>query len=225
MPDGTPNVKRARLLALLCFEIRLNLGCSGVAEGGLSLLHECGEAGSVIYSDVRQHLAVELDSGGLKTVDELRVADVVDLGRGVDAHDPERAVLALLLLASAVGELQSALDSFLRCLVELRLGEEITACSLEYLLAAVVAFCSTFYTGHLVLLLVLRCAAGGRMRLRADLFTRLLPDRSAMTPGALRPLHHVQIRRRESCAQPLRGRRPKPACCVPAYAWSWSPST
>src|SRR5271170_5945224 len=165
MPDGTPNVKRARLLALLCFEIRLNLGCSGVAEGGLSLLHECGEAGSVIYSDVRQHLAVELDSGGLKTVDELRVADVVDLGRGIDAHDPERAVLALLLFASAVGELQSALDGFLRCLVELRLSKEITACALEDLLAAVVTFCSTFYAGHcLVLLLVLRCAAGGRMR-------------------------------------------------------------
>src|SRR5271157_5700545 len=151
--------------APFALEICLNLSGRGVAKDGFRLLHESGEACGVIYGDVGQHLAVELDSGGLETVDELRVADVVDLGGGIDAHDPERAELAFFLLASAVSELQSALYGFLRCLVELRFCEEITAGALENLFAAVVAFCSTFYAGHcLVLLLVLRYAAGGRMR-------------------------------------------------------------
>jgi len=35
------------------------------------------------------------------------------LGGGADADDPQRAVLALLLLAAGIGELQPALNRFL----------------------------------------------------------------------------------------------------------------
>src|ERR1700761_8371632 len=124
-------------------------GCCGV-ESCLGLADEGGEAGGVVHCDVGENLAVEVDIRLLEAVDELRVADAVDLGGGIDTHDPERAVLTLLLLAAAVGELESALDGFLRCLVELRFGKEITAGALEDLFAAVVAFCSTFYAGHCV---------------------------------------------------------------------------
>ena len=52
------------------------------------------------------------------------------------------------LLAADVGEFETALHGFLRCLVELGFGEEVTAGSLEDLFAAVIAFCATFYAGH-----------------------------------------------------------------------------
>src|SRR5271156_2379199 len=112
--------KGAIARALFDPEARMKLSCCGVvADGGLGLGDEGGESSSVVHGNVGEHLAVELDTGGLEAVDELRVADAVDLGGGVDAHDPEGTVLPLLLLAAAVGELESTLDGFLRCLVEL----------------------------------------------------------------------------------------------------------
>src|SRR6185312_5820122 len=105
----------------------------------------------------------EFDSGGLEAVDELRVADAVELGGGVDAHDPERAILALFLLAARVGELHAALDGFLGGLVELGFCEEITACALQDFFAAVTAFGSTFNAGHCCFsFLDFGQAAGGR---------------------------------------------------------------
>jgi hypothetical protein len=51
------------------------------------------------------------------------------------------------LPAANVGELETALDGFLRCLVELGFCEEVTAGSFEDFLAAVVTFRSTFNAG------------------------------------------------------------------------------
>jgi len=50
------------------------------------------------------------------------VGDSVQLASRRDAHDPERTVSALLLLAAGVSELQPTLDGFLRRPVELALG-------------------------------------------------------------------------------------------------------
>ena len=102
-------------------------------------------------------------------MDELRVSDAVGLGCGIDAHDPERAELALLLFASAVSELHAALDGFLGCLVELGFGEEVAAGALQDFLAAVGAFGSTFDAWHASFLLVCCGSAAGGGK---NLFTR-----------------------------------------------------
>src|SRR5271156_4779103 len=81
-------------------------------------------------------------------MDELGIANPVQFGGCADADDPKRPELALLLPAANVGELETTLDGFLRCLVELGFSEEVTAGSFEDFLAAVVSFCSTFDAGH-----------------------------------------------------------------------------
>ena len=139
-------------------------------ESGLGLLHQLGKARGVVHGDVGEDLAIELDAGLLEAVDELRVAGAVQLGSGGDADDPERAELALLLAAAGVGELEAALDGFLGCLVELGFCEEVTACALEDLFAAVIPLGTAFYAGHVVFLrfAFLRYAAGGRRSALAD---------------------------------------------------------
>src|SRR6185437_2933580 len=143
-----PQKQKAAKLAALCLNLVRKLRGGGLCQRCLGLLDEGGEACRVVHGNVGQDFAVELDSGCLEAVDELRVADAVDFSGGIDAHDPERAVLALLLLASAVSELHAALDGFLGGLVELGFCEEVTAGALQNFLAAVVAFGSTFYAGH-----------------------------------------------------------------------------
>ncbi|HVW87100.1 MAG TPA: hypothetical protein VHB50_20580 [Bryobacteraceae bacterium] len=68
-----------------------------------------------------KHLAVELDPGNFQSMHELAVRKAC-LTRGcADAYNPEGAILPLLLLAAGIGELESALDSFLRGAVQFAL--------------------------------------------------------------------------------------------------------
>src|SRR5271168_4946643 len=118
-------------------------------QGGLRLFGEGGEASGVVCGNVGEDLAIERIAGELEAVDEGRVAHAVDAAGRVDTDDPEGAILALLLLAAGVGELERPLDGLLSGLVELGFSEEVTTRALEDLFAAVVAFCTPFYTGHL----------------------------------------------------------------------------
>jgi len=122
---------------------------SGRLKGRLSLHGEGGKARGVVSGNVGEDLAIEAIAGELEAVDEGRVAHAIVAAGSVDADDPEGAVLTLLLFTTGVGELESALDGFLSSLVELGLGEEVTTRALEDLFAAIVAFCTPFYTGHL----------------------------------------------------------------------------
>ena len=72
--------------------------------------------------DIRQNLAVQIDAGGLQAVHELAVGNAGFAAGRIDADNPERAVVALLVLAADIGELQAALDGLLGCAVELALG-------------------------------------------------------------------------------------------------------
>src|SRR5579871_786904 len=134
----------AMKLELCCDFCRL-----GGFEGCLGLDGEGGEACCVVGGDVGENLAVELIASLLEAVDEGRVAHAVQLGGCADTDDPEGAELTLLLLAAGVGEHEGALDGFLRCLIELGFREEVATRALEDLFAAVAAFCTPFYTGHL----------------------------------------------------------------------------
>src|SRR3954466_5180662 len=78
------------------------------------LLGEALKGCGVFDREVSQDLAVELQARRLQAVDELVVAHAVQLGRGADADNPQRAILTLLLLASGIGELQATIDSFFR---------------------------------------------------------------------------------------------------------------
>src|SRR5580700_7193738 len=154
--------------ALPCLVCCNSVNLGGCAQSGLRLPDQRGESGCVVHGEIGEHLAIQLDAGLLQAVDQLRVRDAVDLRGGVDAHNPDGAVLPLLALAAAVGKLQPALDSFLRCLVQLGFGEEVAARPFQDFLAAVIAFCPTFYARHRNSPLVTGSAAGGEKYL----FTR-----------------------------------------------------
>jgi hypothetical protein len=118
---------------LLARGVRLGRGgASGLGDFG-----EGGETGGIVGGDVGEDLTVEGVAGELEAVDEGGVAHAVLESGGADADDPKRAILALLLLAAGVGELESALDGFLSGLVELGFGEEVAAGALEDLAAAI----------------------------------------------------------------------------------------
>src|SRR3954451_3679466 len=79
-------------------------------ERRFRLRREAGKCSGVLYGDVSEDLAIQFDSTLFQSVDERAVAHAVQLGGRTDTHDPDRAILALLLFASGVGELECALD-------------------------------------------------------------------------------------------------------------------
>src|SRR6185312_13259301 len=139
---------RGRLRGLL---LGLLLG-----DGSLGGLRESSKTGGIVIGDLRQHLAIEIVARQLQSVDEAGVAGAVGLAGRIDAHDPERAELPLLLLAPRVGEHLRALNGLLSCLVELGFCEEVAAGFLEDFLAAVSALGTAFDARHRVLLFAFR---------------------------------------------------------------------
>src|SRR3954467_4032729 len=83
-------------------------------NSALRLLGEALKGGGAFARGVTQELGVGPHPRRLKAVDELVVAHAVQLGRGADADNPQRAILTLLLLASGIGELQATIDGFFR---------------------------------------------------------------------------------------------------------------
>ena len=64
-----------------------------------------------MHRDVREHLAVERDPGEFQRVNELAIGQSLGADRSVDALDPQRAEVAFLNLAVAIGVLPGLLDS------------------------------------------------------------------------------------------------------------------
>lgn len=117
------------------------------------LLHfrdDLGEDVRMFQGDHREDLAVELDVRFLQSIDELGVAHPVFAGGGVKAHRPERAEIALLLLAATVSVYAGFQNSgfgklnlrFAAPHVTLRLGEKVAAAlGMHY---------SAFDSGHML---------------------------------------------------------------------------
>src|SRR5256712_1555830 len=89
--------------------------------GGLRAgdLCDAGEGLGVVERERGQDLAIDLDPGDFEPGNQLAVGEPVRARRGVDAHDPQRAEVALALLAVAVGVGEAALDGLARLAVRL----------------------------------------------------------------------------------------------------------
>src|SRR3984885_15015789 len=72
------------------------------AECRLSLLCDRAEAVRIVPGEVRQHVAVDLDTGPVQAVDHAAVVEPIDAGRRIDARDPQGAKLPLLGAAVAI---------------------------------------------------------------------------------------------------------------------------
>ena len=119
---------------------------------GERLLGEIDQAGERLRirgrRELRQDLAVELAAGELQARDELVVGEAVLVHGGVDADDPERAELPLLLAPVAGGELAGPVDRLHRHAVGIGLRAVETARELQDLLALVCALGTAFDARH-----------------------------------------------------------------------------
>src|SRR5687768_17174916 len=105
----------------------INLRC----ECALRLLCQRRKTLRVVHGDVRQHLAIEGDAGLQQAVDKSAVTHAVDAGRRIDAGDPQRTEIALLLLAANVGVLQRPGDRLLGDAEDLAAGVVVALGSLQ----------------------------------------------------------------------------------------------
>ena len=90
----------------------------------------------VVHGEVSKNLAVETDVLLRELAHELGISDTVLTGGGVDSLDPKGTEITLLGLAVTVGVSQTFLVSVLGYGPDISSGEEISAGSLEKLLAA-----------------------------------------------------------------------------------------
>lgn len=68
----------------------------------LHLVHDSLEGLGIVQGEVSEDLTVDFDTGFVEQTHELRVAQIVLTGSGVDALNPQCAEVALLVFAVAV---------------------------------------------------------------------------------------------------------------------------
>src|SRR4051794_9445055 len=102
-PNGRAGAPVVRSLAPRDRRNAMRSGGGRFGQRVLRLLHERGERAGVVDREIGEHLAVELDPGGLQAVHEPRVGDPVGSDARVDARDPEPAELCLAVAPVAVG--------------------------------------------------------------------------------------------------------------------------
>src|ERR1700722_14757940 len=95
---------------------------SGDTESGLGLLGDRSKRRRVVYGDVGEHLAVDLDPGLVQAVDDATVGKSVRPCRRIDARDPQRAEFALVRPPVAVGVLARLDDGLLGRPIDLAPG-------------------------------------------------------------------------------------------------------
>src|SRR5215831_11316727 len=121
---------------------------SADAESGLRLLRERTEGRRVVHRDVGEHLAVDLHAGLVQSVDDAAVGKAVDTRRRVDARDPERAELALVLPPVAVGVLPRLDDGLLRRAIDLAPGIVVALRLTKNFLVTATGRHATLYSCH-----------------------------------------------------------------------------
>src|SRR5581483_2883838 len=75
------------------------------AECALRLLGEALKGARIVHRQVTEDFAIQFHARLFQSADELVVIQSIQAGGGANAHDPQRAVLALFLPASSVGKL------------------------------------------------------------------------------------------------------------------------
>src|ERR1017187_4266875 len=77
--------------------------CCLQAERALRGAHQLGKQSVALLRELREHLAIDLDARFFEPVHQAAVRDSAFAGQRVDTRNPERAVIALFLLAIAIG--------------------------------------------------------------------------------------------------------------------------
>src|SRR5262249_10916557 len=137
-------IKRKGALASPSFSFSVLSG----PEARFGLLDDTPERRFIENREVREDLAIDLDAGFLQARHELAVGHARGASAGVDARDPERAEVALLVAAVAVGVLPRAHHRFLGDAIDVLAPAAVTLGLLQDFLVARARRYSTFYARH-----------------------------------------------------------------------------
>jgi len=111
--------------------------------------HDLGEGGGIPYRHVGKHLAIDVNPGLIKAVDEPAVRETMLTGGGIDTDDPQPSEIALSIAAMVIGIAQGLHHRLVGDAVagvpcpHLSLGE------LKYLLMTAMGSDAAFYPSHL----------------------------------------------------------------------------
>src|SRR5579884_698029 len=121
---------------------------------GSGFFNQRSEAGGIVYGDVGEDFAIQIDACLLEAVDELAVGDLQRAAGGIDAHNPKRAEIALLEAAADVAVTERFFDGFLRGAIQLRFGKKVAFRPAKCFVAVVPPMGTSFYSWHVFLLLL-----------------------------------------------------------------------
>ena len=110
---------------------------------------DLGEGGRIPYRHVGKHLAIDINPGLIKAVDEPAIGETMLTGSGINTDDPQPSEIALSIAAMAIGIAQGLQHRLVGDAVagvpcpHLSLGE------LQYLLMTAMGSDAAFYPSHL----------------------------------------------------------------------------
>src|SRR5262245_27993455 len=155
-------------------------------RGGLGPRHarELREGRRIVERERGQDLAVDLDSGLLEARDHPAVREAVLACGGTDPYDPERARVALLLLAVAVGVREALLERLARLAIRLAAASDEALGLLHRLLVTAACLRAAFGAWHLDYSSGIRGSAVGQQALDR-LLVGGIDDRGPAEPALL----------------------------------------
>src|SRR5690554_1046474 len=120
--------------------------------GSLGLLDDGSKSRLLVNSQIRQHLAVNLDTGFLQTTDKATIGQTMLTGTSVDTLNPQGTELTLALTTVTIGILAGLDDSLLGHAKNARTGTVVTLGHLKNFLVTTTSDDTTLDTSHSLLL-------------------------------------------------------------------------
>ena len=143
--DLRPSPRVWRWIASVAFTVEI----AGLRrECALGFFCQGRKTHRVVHGDVCQHLAVQGDASLQHAVHETAVAQAIDAGSRIDAGDPQRTEVALLLLTTDVCVLTSLDDVLLGDAEDLATGVVVALRAAENLLVTAACLHTTFDSCH-----------------------------------------------------------------------------
>src|SRR6185312_16815 len=117
-------------------------------QTGLCFLGDHAKRLDVVHGDVGQDLAVHRDTGLAQAIDQAAVGQAEHARGGVDADDPQRAELALALLAADIRVLTGLDDGLVGNAEDLATGVVVALGTTDDFLVTTTGGNATLYTSH-----------------------------------------------------------------------------
>src|SRR3954447_4305994 len=108
--------------------------------------HKGKKAWTIVHRNFGEHFAIQIDARAFQSADKFAVGNIGAAACRIDAHNPQRAEIALLQSTPDEAVAQSLLDGFLRGSIQLGFGEKKPLGATQGLLAVIPPVGTSFYS-------------------------------------------------------------------------------